>query len=192
MNVVFKRKMTKKLAITLSVLTIICLSVIIFAVSPFNPGNVSDEKVAKFGIEYDVKLIGISKCDENGFTVATDGFYFTDEPIFVYVGEDGYAHTSYDYVTGIKVYGRYSSLDVLYNDYSFCGETYKTKEDLQKFFDSPDPIYGFEFDKLSNYIQDIINYEKKFLGKAVIKAYRGRYIITEVYIGAEKVLEINK
>lgn len=192
MDMTFKRKLTKILSALLLLLTCICLSIIIFVNSPLHPGGVSDEAVADKGIEYVIKLKGITECDENGFTLATDGFYFVSEPIYVYVGEDGYARTSYEPVLGIKISGKHCSSTVAYESYSFCGETYKTKEELQEFFYSPDHIYNFSLDDLSTYIQNNISYEKQFSGKAVIKVYRGRCVITEVYIYDEKVLEFKE
>lgn len=192
MNITFKRKLSKIITTVFLLLTFSCISIIIFAVSPYNPGNISDQTAAKFGIEYKIRLRGITAYDENSCSLATNGFYFTSEPIYVYVGEDGYACTSYEPVLGLKINGKYSSPVILYDNYTFCGQTYKNKEELNAFFAQPDPIYGFKLDQLSNYIQDIINYERQFYGEAIIKIYRGKCVITEVHIGGEKVLELKK
>lgn len=189
MSVISKRKTGKVLAGILLFLVIVCIGIVVYVVSPLNPGNVPDEKVARNGIEYTVELIGISTDEEDGFTLSTKGFYFTSGKVFVYEGDDGFARTSYKTVPGIIMDGRYSTDKILYEKYNFCGESFKNKEELRSFFATPDRIYDFDINKLSEYVQDIINYEKKFYGKATVKIYRGRCVVTDIYIGNEKVLE---
>lgn len=190
MSIISRRKTGKILAGILLFLVTVCIGIVIYVVSPLNPGNVPDEKVARNGIEYTVELIGISTDEDDGFLLVTKGFYFTDGKVVVYKDDDGYARTSYTKtVPGMIMDGRYSSAKILYEDYNFCGQTYKNKEELRKFFATPDRIYDFDINKLSEYVQDILNYEKKFYGKATVKIYRGKCVITDVYIGDEKVLE---
>ena len=163
---------------------------VLFILSPLHPQNISDRTVAEKGAEYTVKLKGISDYSENGFTVVTDRFSFVKGKLFVYEGEDGFAYTSDDGNGKVYVTGKYNSFDVMYENYTFTGESYKNQTELESFFEEPDRIYDFDIDKLSEYIQDSITYEKKFSGKATVSIYRGRCVITEVYIGDRRVLEL--
>lgn len=190
MTVDFKRRSQKLIFSVFITLFAVCLSLLVYIISPFHPGNVSDETVAKRGDEFVIRLDGISAYDENGFTLSTENFYFYNEKVGVFVDEDGFAYTDYDKKGKVSFNGRYSSPTVSYDSYSFCGEEYKTKEELENFFELPDPIYNFDINNLSGYVQDIIQYEKQFAGKATVKIYRGKCVITEIYIGEEKVLEL--
>jgi len=166
--------------------------IVLYAVSPTHPKNITDETVAEKGAEYTVKLKGISEYDDGGFSIAADGFYYTGDKTFVYEDEEGYARTTYDGRGEVYLLGQYNSAYVSYDKYNFCGESYKTQKELEAFFELPDPIYNFDIDNLSYYIQDIINYEKKFSGRATVKIYCGRCAVTEIYIGDDKVLEFKK
>lgn len=189
-GVCMKRHLWKFFAAVTAVLFVVAVGIIAHVVSPFNPRNVSDKSVIENGTEYMVELNGISEYDENGFLPITEKFYFSKERMNVFVGDDGFAYTDYNNESDIVFDGRYSFAYIAYDDYIFCGESYKTKEELNKFFDSPDMIYNFDINNLSGYIQDIINYEKQFTGKATLKIYREKCVITEIYIGEEKVLEL--
>lgn len=189
--------MNKKLFVFTSslfcVLLCIAAAIVLFAASPLHPKNITDKTICEKGTEYTVRLKGISEYDEKGFSVSPDGFYLSSDKVAVYVDDEGFARTTYDGEGESYIKGRrYNSTEILYEKYSFCGESYKNRQELEAFFRLPDPIYNFDLDKLSYYIQDIINYEKQFSGKATIKIYRGRCIFTEIYIGEEKVLELNR
>lgn len=183
-----KKHLWKFFAFLTAVLSCIALCIIIYALSPLHPRNISDKAIIKNGTEFTVKLKGVLDCDENGFTPAADRFFLGKDEISVFVGEDGFAYTDYDSKSDIGLNGRYSSFYISYDNYLFCGETYKNEQGLQKFFDSPDMIYNFDINNLPNYIQDVMTYEKKFYGKATVKIYRKKCVITELYIGEEKVL----
>lgn len=190
MNTDNRKKRQKSIFSVLICLCAICLSLLVYINSPLHPRNISNETVAKRGDEFVIRLDGISSFDENGFTVSTEDFYFTNEKVGVFVSEDGFAYTDYDKKGKVNFNGRYSTPTVSYDSYSFCGEEYKTKEELENFFNLTDPIYNFDINNLSGYIQDVIQYEKQFTGKATVKIYRGKCVITEVYIGEEKALEL--
>ena len=171
-------------------LSLIAAATVIFVPSPLHPKNITDETVVKKGEEYTVKLSGISEYNENGFRIVTDGYYYTDDKLYAYENEDGFLCTSYDMNNGICILGRYNSPDVLYEDYSFTGADYKNQTELEAFFKTPDIIYNFDIGNLPDYVQDVVNYEKKFTGKATVKIFKGRCVITSVYIGDERVLEL--
>lgn len=190
MNTDIMKKRHRLILSVFIVLSAICLSLLVYISSPLHPRNISDKTVAKKGDEFVIRIDGISSYDEKGFTVSTEDFYFTNEKVGVFVGEDGFAYTDYDKMGKVSFNGKYSSPSVFYESYSFCGEEYKTKEELEDFFNLPDPIHNFDINNLSGYIQDVIHYEKQFVGKATVKIYRGKCVITEVYIGEEKVLEL--
>lgn len=172
--------------------TLLCVTavLVLFILSPLHPKNISDCTIAEKGTEYTVKLKGISDYNENGFTVIADRFWLSKGRLFVYEGEDGFAYTSDDGNGKAYVTGKYNSLDVMYENYTFTGEGYKNQTELEVFFKEPNRIYNFDIDKLSEYIQDSITYEKKFSGRATVRLYRGRCVITEVYIGDRRVLEL--
>lgn len=172
------------------VLLFVCLCLVAYINNPFSPRNISEKTVCEKGVEYTIKLKGISKYDEKGFTLATDGFYYGSEKVGVYVDEDGFARTTYDENYEISFDGRYSNAFIAYEDYELCSEDFASREDFEAFFESPDPIYGFDINDISYYIQDVINYKKKFSGKAKIKIYREKVVITEIFIGEEKILEL--
>lgn len=159
--------------------------------SPLHPQNISDRTVMEKGTPFTVELTGVSECDENGFIPVTNGFYLSPNKMYVHIADDGTAFTDYEKKSDTVLKGKYCSAYVDYEKYSFCGETYKTKEDLQKFFNTYDPIYNFDINKMSEYVSDVINYEKKFSGKATIQIYRGKFVITEIFIGDEKILVHN-
>ncbi|MBE6773436.1 MAG: hypothetical protein E7544_04335 [Ruminococcaceae bacterium] len=190
MNTDIKKKHTKLILSVFICLSSICFFLLVYISSPLHPRNISYETVAKRGDEFVIRLDGISSYDEKGFTVSTENFYFPDGKVSVFVGEDGFAYTDYDKKGEVSFNGKYSSPFIYYDGYSFCGEEYKTKEELEAFFELPDPIYNFDINNLSTYIQNIIHYEKQFVGKATVKIYRGKCVITEVYIGEEKVLKL--
>lgn len=172
------------------VLLFVCLCLVAYINNPLSPRNISEKIVCEKGVEYTVKLRGVSEYDEKGFTLSCDGFYFGSEKTGVYVNEEGFARTTLDENYETSFDGRYSNAYIAYDDYNLCSENYKSREDFEKFFESPDPIYGFDINKISDYIQDVINYEKKFSGKAKIKIYREKVVITEIFIGEEKILEL--
>lgn len=176
-------------AIFLLLLTI-CVVLIVYITTPLNPDNISAETVCKKGETYTIKLDGISDYDDNGFMLSTKDFYFIKEKTGVVVGDDGIARTSHDKNAQSFFDGRYSTAYIDYDSYELCSEKYKTKEELEEFFDSPDMIYGFDINDLSYYIRDVIEYEKKFTGTATVKIYRKKAVITEVFIGEEKIMEI--
>ena len=185
-----RKKLFRKLRTALCVLLCIAAVLVLFASSPLHLKNVTDKTVVEKGAEYTVKLKGIYEYDENGFSIAPDGFFYTGEKAFVYKDEKGYARTTYDGKGETYVKGKYNSTEILYENYSFCGDSYKNQKELEAFFELPDPIYGFDIDELSGYIQEVITYEKKFAGRATVSIYRGRCVFTEIYIGDEKVLEL--
>ena len=176
----------------LSVLFCIALAVVFFALSPLHPKNITDGTVAEKGTEFTVKLTGISEFDESGFRVVTDGFNFKDKKAFLCTDSEGYARTDYDGNGEVYILGKYNSTEVLYENYNFCGEEYRNRTELEEFFNITDPIYNFDINKLSEYVSDVINYEKRFYGRATVKIYRGRCVITGIYIGDEKVLELRE
>lgn len=176
-------------AVTAFVLLLCVAAVLVlYGLSPAYPGNISDKTVAEKGAEYTIKLKGISEYDEKGFDISTDGFYFTGNNAFVHRDEEGYAFTTYDGEGEALIKGKYNSEYIAYDNYEFCGESYKNRRDMETFFEIADPIYNFDINKLPVYVSDIINYEKQFVGKAKVRIYRGRCVITEIYIGDEKVL----
>lgn len=185
-----KKKLFKITATVFALLLCAAAAIVLYAVSPLHPKNISDETVVQKGTEYTVKLEGVYEYDEEGFDVATDGFYLNARDSKVYKDEDGFARTSYEGEGEVLLHGDYNSGRILYDKYSFCGENYKSRQELEAFFESPDPIYNFDIDKLSYYISDIITYEKQFYGTATVRIYRGRCVFTEIYIGEEKVLEL--
>lgn len=187
-----RKRLFKKLRTALCVLLCIAAVLVLFASSPLHPKNLTDKTVAEKGAEYTVKLKGVYEYDEKGFSVAPVRFVYTGEKAFVYKDEEGYACTTYDGKGETYVEGKYNSNDILYKNYTFCGESYKNQKELEAFFELPDRIYGFDIDKLSEYVQEVITYEKKFTGRATVRIYRGRCVITEIYIGDEKVLELKK
>lgn len=192
MNLKAKKALTKIVTALFAVLFVIGAALIIYVNSPLYPANISDEVIIEKGTEYTVKLSGVSEYDENGFRPVTDGFYFTKEKLFVYVDDAGYVRTGYEGEGEDYVLGRFNSPDLSYEKYDFCGESFKNKQELQSFFDSADPIYNFDINNLSYYISDIINYKKHFSGTATLKLYKGRFVITSVSIGDEKLLEIKR
>lgn len=181
-----KKNIWKVFAAICAVLFCAGICVIGYALSPYHPRNVSDEEVIRNGTEYTIKLTGISSYDEGGFLPVTKDFYFDMDDMHVFVGEDGYAYTDFVSKSSVTVDGRYSSAYMDYENYEFCGETYKNQRELEKFFESPDPIYNFDINNIGIHIQDIINYKKQFYGEATVKIYRKRCVITEFYIGEEK------
>lgn len=187
-----KRFVTKVASVVFAVLSFMSVILAVPLLSPSNPRNMSARTVAENGAEYTVKLNGIYKYDEKGFTPSIVGFYFTDEKAYIYKDEEGYACITLDGKGENYVLGGYDSSYISYDEFQLCSESYKTVQELEAFFESPDPIYNFDINKLSYYISDVITYKKKFSGKATIKVYRGRCVITEVYIGDEKVLERKK
>lgn len=181
------------LAVSTSVFSVLLFTaavIVVFALSPLHPDNFSDETVVRKGAEFTVRLKGISEYDEDGFVLLTDGFYYTTEKMFVYTDENGFARTSRDAVSEAYIAGKKNSPTVLYDNYSFCGESYRDKKELEAFFEAPDIISDFDVHKLSEYLQNAIDYEKQFFGKATVSIYRGRCVITGIYIGEEKVLEL--
>lgn len=184
------KSLMMKISVTAFVLLVLVAgSVFIYINSPLYPANISDETVIKKGAEYKIKIRGITECDEEGFSLATDSFSFTSEKAFVVVGEDGFASTTVSEDSGVYVLGKFNSAEVLYDNYDFCGQEYKTKKELQAFFDEVDRIYNFDIDELSYYISEIINYKKKFYGTATLRIYKGKCVVTSVSVGDEKVLE---
>ena len=185
---------TKKLMIKIStsvfaLLLLVAAAVFVYGNSPLHPANISDKTIIEKGTEYTIKIRGVSEYYENGFTIATNDFYFSSDKLFVVVDNEGFAKTTESQDSEVYVLGEYNSADVNYDDYVFCGQEYKTQEELEDFFDTPDPIYNFDINDLSYYISEIINYKKKFYGTATLKLYKGRCVITSVSIGDEKVLE---
>lgn len=185
-----KKTLLKISSAVLAVLVTACAAILIYISSPLYPGSIDDETVIEKGEEYKVKLIGISEYNEEGFLIASDSFYFLGKETYLYVDENGFARTSYDKTDKkYRLYGKFNSAFISYDEFDFCGERFKSVEELEAFFKEPDPIYNFDIDKLSEYISEIIQYERKFHGQVTIKFYRGRCVITDMYIGSEKVLE---
>lgn len=180
------------MTVILALFFVVGAALLAYVNSPLYPANISDRAIIEKGREYTVKLSGISDCDENGFRPVTDGFYFTNEKLFVYTDEEGFARTGNEGEEDALVLGKFNSAVLSYEKYNFCGESFKNEQELQAFFDSPDPIYNFDINNLSYYISDIINYKKHFSGTATLMLYRGRCVITSVSIGDEKVLEIKR
>lgn len=187
-----KKKFFSFWSALLCVLLCIAAALVIFVLSPLHPKNIADSIVAEKGTEYTVRLVGISDYDSEGFSVVADGFYSSKKKIFVNKDEEGYARTFYDGKGETYILGEYDFTDVHYENYVFCGESYKNVDELEDFFELPDRIYNFDINKLPDYIHNVINFEKKFNGKATVRIYRGRCVITEVYIDGEKVLELRK
>ncbi len=185
-----KKRILKISVTVLIVLVLACGAMLAYINSPLHPSGIKDKTVIEKGEEYTVKLIGVSEYDSEGFMPVTDSFYYTYNKSYLYIDEDGFARTTYDEGENKnRLYGEYNSAFVSYDEFDFCGKVYKNREELESFFKEPDPIYNFDINKLSYYISDIIHYERKFNGRATIKVYRGRCVITEVFIGEEKVLE---
>ena len=184
-----KKHLWKIFAVISAVLLLVGAGVICYAISPYNPRNVTDADVVAKGTEYTVEIAGVSESDENGFMPVTTRFYFSGDVIGVAVDSDGLAYSVPEKDADICLDLRYCSAYMDYDNYNFCGETYKSILDLERFFETPDRIYNFDIDKLSEYIQDIIALKKQFSGKATMKIYRERCVITEFYIGEEKILE---
>lgn len=192
MSLQAKRTLNKAMTVILALFFVVGAALLIYVNSPLYPANISDRAIIEKGREYTVKLSGISDCDENGFRPVTDGFYFTNEKLFVYTDEEGFARTGNEGEEDALVLGKFNSAVLSYEKYNFCGESFKNEQELQAFFDSPDPIYNFDINNLSYYISDIINYKKHFSGTATLMLYRGRCVITSVSIGGERVLEIKR
>lgn len=190
MSLQAKKTLTKIMTAVFAVLLTIGTALIVYLNSPIHPANISDEVIIEKGTEYEVKLKGISGYNETGFCLVTDGFYFSKEKLFVYTDEEGFAKTTDRDEGGAYLLGGYNSADVLYENYNFCGEQYKNRQELEAFFEAPDRIYDFDINNLSYYISDIINYKKQFTGSATLKIYKGRCVITSVSVGDAKVLEI--
>lgn len=180
-----KRRLLKTLVCVFAVLFLAVCAVSVYVVDSSNPKNI----IAR-GNEYSFKLLGISEFDESGFTLVSQGLYSPSGKAQVVVGEDGLAKISSEEKGEDYVFGKFVSRDISYRDYDFCGESYKDRESFEEFLNSPDRIYGFDIDNLSQYIIDAYTYEKKFSGTAKVSVYRGRCVITEIYIGEEKVFEI--
>ena len=175
------------------VLLCIAVSIMLYTVSPYHPKNITDKTVAEKGAEYTVSVTGVSDYNEKGFMPVTDGFYFSvKDKAFIYKDEKGIARTIYDGKGECYLIGKYNSAFINYENYSFCGERFKSIEELEAFFGEADRIYDFDINKLSEYIQDVINYKKHFYGNATVKIYKGRLVITEIYIDGEKVLEYKR
>ena len=189
MDVKRKKLMIKISTSVFALLLLIAAVVFIYGNSPLYPANISDKTIIEKGTEYTIKIKGISKYDENGFTLATNDFYFSSDKAFVVVDDDGFAKITDSQDSGVYILGKFNSAVVNYENYVFCGQEYKTQEELEAFFDTADPIYNFDIDDLSYYISEIINYKKKFYGTATLKLYKGRCVITSVSIDDEKVLE---
>lgn len=171
-------------------LSLIAAAVTLYAVSPWHPKNISDERIIEKGTAYTVRLNGVSDYDEKGFMPVTESFYVSSKISFIHTDEKGFAYTSYDDKSKESILGKYNTAFVDYEKYSFCGESFKNPEELEKFFALPDMIYDFDINKLSEYVQDVIQYKKHFSGRATVKVYRGRFVITEIFIGDEKIMEI--
>lgn len=185
-----KKVLRKILSIVLAVLVTVCAGILIYIISPFYPGNIADKTVVEKGEEYTVRLSGISKYDEEGFNLVTDGFYFTYDEVYLYTDENGIARTTYDKTDKKhRLYGKFNSAFIFYDEFEFCGEILCNQQELEAFFEEPDRIYNFDINKLSEYVSDVIQYEKKFSGSATVKVYRGRCVITDVTIGETKILE---
>lgn len=189
MSIKNKRARIKVSTTVFVVLLLVAAALFIYGNSSLHPANISDQTIVEKGDDYRIKIRGIHSYDENGFEIATNGFYFTSDKLYVYVGDDGFAYTTDEQVSNTYILGRYNSSYITYDGYVFCGEEYKTQQELKAFFDTYDPIYNFDMDKLSSYISDIINYKKQFYGTATLKIYKGRCVITSVSVGDEKVLE---
>ncbi len=187
-----KNNLWKILSVVAALLFCVGAGIIGYAVSPLHPRNVTDETVIRKGTEYTVKLSGVSEYDETGFFLTAENFYYVKEDVGVFVDEDGFAYTDYTDKGDIQMNGEYCSAFVKYEDYSFCGETYKSREELEEFFETPDRIYNFDINNLSGYIQDIVSYEKQFSGKMTVRIYRKKCVITDIYIGKEKILVHNE
>lgn len=175
------------------VLLCIATGIVLYAASPYHPQNITDEAVIQKGTEYTLSVTGISDYNELGFTAVTDGFNFkSKKKLFVYKDEKGIARTTDDGQGECCFLGKYSSPFIAYENYSFCGESYKSINELEKFFEEPDPIYNFDVNNLGIYIQDVIQFKRHFYGNATVKIYRGRLVITELYINGERVLEYKR
>lgn len=192
MSIKNKKRLLTVLRAVFSVLLCCTVFLVLYISSPLHPKNISDRTVAEKGTEYTVRLSGISEYDERGFRPVAEGFYLTSEKLFVYTDEQGFARVSEEQVSECYALGKYSSFAIDYENYTFCGEKFKSREELETFFNEPDRIYNFDINKLNEYIQDIIAYEKHFNGTATVKLYKGRCVITAFYIGGERVLELNK
>ncbi len=191
-NMENKKRLTVFLTVIFSVLLCVFSALVIYISSPLHPKNITDKTVLQKGEKYILKLSGISEYDEKGFSIISDNFYFISGKAFVYKNEEGFACTSYEEQDEHNFIGKYNSSFVDYGKYSFCGESYKNREELEDFFEEPDRIYNFDINQLSSYIQDVMTYEKHFSGTATARLYRGRLVITEIYIRGEKVLEFKQ
>lgn len=190
MNIDIKSSVGRVSVALCGIFLLVVAAVLIYFFSPFNSANITDADIVSKGAEYNVKLKGISEYNTDGFTVATDGFYITTEKQLVYVDEDGYARTTDEGNGEIYLSGKFNSGVILYDKYSFCSDKYNSVQALEEFFETPDRIYNFDINNLSDYVQDIINYKKKFYGTAKVRIYRGRCVFTEIYIEGDKILEI--
>lgn len=185
-----KKTLLKISSAVLAVLVCVCAGIVGYIISPFYPGNIDDETVIEKGERYTVQLSGISEYDAEGFLLVTEGFYFDYDEVYIYTDENGIARTTHD--KGDRKYrlnGKFNSAFISYDEFDFCGERYKNQEELEAFFELTDPIYNFDINKISEYVSDVIHFEKKFYGLATMSFYRGRCVITDVTIGTEKVLE---
>ena len=185
-----KKTLSKCVAWIFAVLFCVAALIVAYAVSPLHPKNISDEVIINNGAEYTFKLTGVSKYDEGGFFVTSNDLWLSDKKLYVSNKEDGFACVTEKSVSDDFLLGKYNSLYVPYEKYTFCGERFKSPQELAGFFEEPEPIYDFKLENFSYYVSDIINYKRKFTGMATAKIYRGRYIFTEIYIGDEKVLEL--
>lgn len=185
-----KKTLLKISSAVLAVLVCVCAGIVGYIISPFYPGNIDDKTVIEKGEEYTIQLCGISEYDAEGFMLVADGFYFTSGEAYLYNDEKGIARITYDKTDKrCRLYGKFNSLFISYDEFDFCGEKYKSREELEAFFELTDPIYNFDINKISEYVSDVIHFEKKFYGLATMSFYRGRCVITDVTIGTEKVLE---
>lgn len=185
-----RKTMPKVLVAIFLLLFAVCCGILLYANSGFHPSQISDSTAAKKGEVFTVRLTGVSGCDSEGFYILAENFYISDGTFFVGTGEDGYAVICDDGENAARVNGKYSARFIRFDDYNFCSDIYGSKEALCDFFETPDIIYNFDINNLSEYVSDILQYEKKFNGSAVISIYRGKLVFTEIYIGDEKVLEL--
>lgn len=180
----------KKLTLYLTAIFLLLFCVCAFILLHGTSFNLKDSTVIEKGTEYSVKLKGIYTSDDDGFILAGDGFYPAEEKICVFVDENGFAKTTDEKNTGVYLSCGNEALKIYYDKAEFCSDRYKNEEEFKEFLAEADRINGFDINKIPDYLSDIINYDKKFPGKATVRLYKGKCIVTELFIGEEKIIEV--
>ena len=192
MSIESKKATLKAFTYIFMILTFVAAVIVLYALSPFHPKNISDKTILKKGTEFTVDIRGVSDYNSDGFEPVIAGFFFGSNKAYVFEDENGFAFTTYEREGESYVLGKYNSRIIDYENYSFCGERFKSREELEEFFEEPELIYNFDINKIGEYVQDVLAYKRHFSGKATLKIYKGRVVFADFYIGEEKVLEHKK